>query len=255
MNLYAWKKPAFVNGSPVDHTWVTSYDTNNITYNNIDDVIKSHENYWHCHGDFHSTGQFIGRMPYSSRYATCLVRPNDKNENGTIFRYGIDGVCHQVSNQILYTNKNALQNLVVNRARGYKVSSLVYGAYGRKKDAWNVQKNNCLVGRQTNPISLLTSRLHDYIRKNNIDISFDIDALEARRLLLLQTIEEEGIATRLLDETSYDRAMKLNGYINDFLRYMSELLEQDMFKNVTGIEPFMKINIINPEFFRFDFIS
>jgi hypothetical protein len=35
VNLYAWATPAFINGSPVDHTWVATYDNRETAYENV----------------------------------------------------------------------------------------------------------------------------------------------------------------------------------------------------------------------------
>ena len=40
-NLYAWAVPAFSAGSPVDHTWVTTYDNRVKTYTNDQQVAAA----------------------------------------------------------------------------------------------------------------------------------------------------------------------------------------------------------------------
>jgi hypothetical protein len=46
--LYAWATPAFSSGSPVDHTWVTTYDNRVNAYPAIADVIAANQLYWYC---------------------------------------------------------------------------------------------------------------------------------------------------------------------------------------------------------------
>src|SRR5208337_1345282 len=50
--LYAWAVPAFIDESPVDHTWVTSYDNRKQGYPDIAAVIAAKQDYWYCWGDF-----------------------------------------------------------------------------------------------------------------------------------------------------------------------------------------------------------
>jgi hypothetical protein len=45
ITLYAWAFPAFVTGSPVDHTWVTTYDNRVHAYPNEQQVATAGESY------------------------------------------------------------------------------------------------------------------------------------------------------------------------------------------------------------------
>ena len=137
MSLYVWVKSAFVNGMPLDHTWVTSYDSRLKTHLTLADVEANDDRYWFCKGDFHPRGvskQFPSGMlleaPYFSQ-SSCLVGFNSESESGTIEDYGIDGVCHQVANQVLFPAR-----VTVSAAKGYRLSSAIYGTYGRPHDQW-----------------------------------------------------------------------------------------------------------------------
>jgi hypothetical protein len=46
--LYAWAVPAFIDESPVDHTWVTSYDNRTQNFADIAAVIAANQDYWFC---------------------------------------------------------------------------------------------------------------------------------------------------------------------------------------------------------------
>ena len=46
--LYAWAVPAFVDESPVDHTWVTSYDNRKQNFADVAAVIAANQDYWFC---------------------------------------------------------------------------------------------------------------------------------------------------------------------------------------------------------------
>ncbi len=147
--LYAWAVPAFIDESPVDHTWVTSYDNRKQGYPDIAAVIAAKQDYWYCWGDFHATGGtpgnasgFLGSQGGDIDAARCLVESNADCSStyaarGTIFTYGVDGVCHQLANQVLYsTRAGGARPLTVAKARGYLVSSAIYGTYGLQQAAW-----------------------------------------------------------------------------------------------------------------------
>jgi hypothetical protein len=83
VTLYAWANPAFSHGSPVDHTWVTTYDNRGKTYASIGDVISHGEDYWYCWGSFHARGSTksrpdgsLGSMAGDRELAQCICVPN-----------------------------------------------------------------------------------------------------------------------------------------------------------------------------------
>ncbi|ENW89582.1 hypothetical protein F905_01367 [Acinetobacter sp. CIP 53.82] len=59
----------------------------------------------------------------STKRADTIAEPN---ERAGIKRYLIDGVCHQAANRILLPAK-----ILVSQARGYRLSSAVFGTYGK----------------------------------------------------------------------------------------------------------------------------
>jgi hypothetical protein len=140
--LYGWATPAVVVGSPVDHTWVTSYDNNADLHPNLAAVVAAKEDYWFCWGSFHHQGRALGSKAGNLILARCLVQSNADSlttfpARGTIFTYGVDGVCHQLANQVLYaTGINGARLLTVANANGYRVSSAIYGTYGLQHAAW-----------------------------------------------------------------------------------------------------------------------
>lgn len=154
--FFAWSVPAFFQGSLVDHTWVTTYDNENKHYANIGQVIAAGENCWFCWGSYHPQGGVpgnpsgaLGNQSGSLTLAKCLVKPNadsrqDAAARGTIFTYGIDGVCHQLANQVLYaTRRPTAAPLTVKLARGYTFSTLIYSTYGLQHAAWNAKILSC----------------------------------------------------------------------------------------------------------------
>jgi len=147
--LYAWAVPAFIDESPVDHTWVTSYDNRKHAYPDIAAVIAARQDYWYCWGDYHAKGGtpgnasgFLGSQAGDLGMSRCLAQSNADCSSsfaarGTIFSYGVDGVCHQLANQVLYsTSVGGARPLTVAKARGYLISSAIYGTYGLQQAAW-----------------------------------------------------------------------------------------------------------------------
>jgi hypothetical protein len=148
VTLYAWAVPAFFEDAPVDHTWVTTYDNTQKQnqYPTIQQVIDANQEYWFCWGDYHETGGTpdnptgaLGNQSGNLALAQCLVAPNldsryNWNARGTIFYYGIDGVCHQLANQVLYATSTSGSPLTVQEARGYYYTSFIYGTYGHNWD-------------------------------------------------------------------------------------------------------------------------
>ena len=155
--LWAWATPAPYEHSPVDHTWVTDYDNRvDEPPQNVAEVIAAAGNYWFCWGAFHARGEsrevsqgFLGSMPRSIALANCLARSNapsasDKPTCGTIRLYGIEGVCHQLANQVLWATASATHPpLTVGSARGYGASIFFYGTYGLQHHAWTSRKTSC----------------------------------------------------------------------------------------------------------------
>jgi hypothetical protein len=157
--LYAWAVPAFFSGAPVDHTWVTTYDNRLLPgYPDIQSVTNANQSYWYCWGDFHAKGGTpsnptgaLGQQQGALNLSTCLVTPNlDSRQvysaRGTIFTYGVDGVCHQLANQVLYstgTGVTPVAPLTVKNARGYHVSTFLYGTYGTTHLAWQQKIATC----------------------------------------------------------------------------------------------------------------
>src|SRR5262245_50795879 len=102
--LHAWATPAFIGGSPVDHTWVTTYDNQTHPYANAAAVAAANEDYWFCWGSYHATGGIpgnptgaLGSQAGNLALARCLVLSNADSRSapaarGTIYVYGVDGV-------------------------------------------------------------------------------------------------------------------------------------------------------------------
>ncbi|NOS89378.1 MAG: hypothetical protein HOP34_12740 [Methylococcaceae bacterium] len=264
MLLYVWTKPAFLNGLPVDHTWVTSYSYNT-NYPDIIAVINANEHFWYCCGDFYPTSnstKSILKITSSSGVATCLVGSNNDKAYGTIrgrFQlwkgYGIDGVCHQVSNQVLYPYPSYLS--FYKKVKGYRVSSAFYGTYGRQEDEWYNARQRCNVAPKTRrpSYSLLVKRLKRILRIF-LNHPFATE-LELRRRNRLSNLDKIAFAIRTQDETAETRVSKMNKEINLFLKDAADLsvgdvrFDDDSFFKMFGVKLGEEIFLIDPSLFEF----
>lgn len=79
---------------------------------------------WGCWGG-KTGGTELRRAPGSTKRADAIAEPD---ERGGITCYLVNGVCHQAANRILLP-----ANITVQGARGYSVSSALFGTYGRPR--------------------------------------------------------------------------------------------------------------------------
>ena len=73
----------------------------------------------------------------------CGVTQTGGLTRGTVFSYGVDGVCHQLANQVLYATGSGGAPLTMARARGYMASTFIYGTYGLQHAAWANKLASC----------------------------------------------------------------------------------------------------------------
>jgi hypothetical protein len=257
--LYAWSVPAFVSGSPVDHTWVTSYDNQLHHYSNAAAVTAAGENCWFCWGSYHPKGGIpgnatgaLGQRQGSISLARCFVQSNADSSStpaarGTIFVYGVDGVCHQLANQVLYATQAPV--LTVRKARGYFASTFLYGTYGRQTSAWASKIHSCAGARA--PASARASGgvtgmqdLPDDFDQHARDVLGDDPELLAR-FLGLKTEVQSFVAQRIPGFLPPDAAT-LNARNQHLLDQAALLLGPDRFEKVFGFAPGDKINLIDP---------
>jgi hypothetical protein len=77
---------------------------------------------WGCWGG-KKNGKYLTSGEGSTKRANAIAEPNEK---AGIKRYLIDGVCHQSANRILLPAR-----ILVSQAKGYRLSSSVFGTYGK----------------------------------------------------------------------------------------------------------------------------
>jgi hypothetical protein len=252
--LYAWVTPAYFSEAPVDHTFVTSFDSRQRRYLDISEVITATHSFWHCWGDFHSTAGtnvnvtgYIGSQQANMKEAVGLVTPNEgiakSSSKGTILAYGIDGVCHQVANQVLFATARWGDPLTVCAARGYVASVFLYGTYGRKIAAWERKKRLCgcegaspaaLRGVKMSPDEF-EERARSVIGPDNEDV-----------IRKLTGIRDQARATATRNRAfAKNDADELNRINQRVLDDAAALLGRDKFIALFGFPPEQKINLVD----------
>lgn len=262
--LFAWVTPAFWSGSPLDHTWVTTYNSNLTPYPAIADVVAAGEDLWYCWGSFHPVGNPPGMLASRTgnrALAECLVQPNADSSTsaparGTIFTYGIDGVCHQLANQVLYaTGSPGNPPLTVKGARGYSLSSFLFGTYGLQTSAWHTKLQGCLgLGEPVSglpqwsekimPGSPPTPALPDDFRDHAREVLAD-DPEKLQALMALRGEMQAFMSRRVPGFLPPDAEM-LNARNQHMLEQAALLLGPEKFTELFGIEAGERVDLIDP---------
>ena len=275
--FFAWAAPILFDESRWDHTWVTTYDNRAHHYPDIAAVIHARQDYWYCWGGFHARGGTpslpdgsLGSQRGDLGLARCLVAPNADCSTsfparGTIFAYGVDGVCHQLANQVLYaTRLGGARPLTVSAAGGYWVSSGVYGAYGLQHSAWRSKIATCAAvaagppSRASRPARTRRSGgsgpdmsgvelgnppddFEEHVGKvlgaTKMPLAFQLLALRARFQTAAAADAHAAIAPT---------AEQLNARNQRFLDDAAKLLGDDDFYAVFGVKPGTKVNLVLP---------
>ncbi len=142
--LYFWANP-LTGFQGADHTWVTTY---------LDpSACPPPPDYWYCWGVCHPTGpgttaRALGSSAGNLAMAKCICSPNNPHAHGGIHLYGIDGVCHQVANRILYSCSPVQ---TVRGAHMYWMSHFLFGTYGLTVSDWAQRKQHCSLASNQAP--------------------------------------------------------------------------------------------------------
>lgn len=258
--LFAWVTPAFSSGSPVDHTWITDYDNRAHPYPDIAAVKAAGASNWYCWGSFHPTGGapghadgFLASANGDMAIANCLVLTNADSRDvaaarGTIFTYGVEGVCHQLANQVLYSTAGGGKPLTVKSARGYSVSTFLYGTYGLQSAAWLAKLQSCAgVDRMT------TRPMSAEAEMDHLPDDFEVHAAEVlsgqpevlARLLALRSEVNAFVARETPGVLPPDAAL-LNARNQHLLDQAAVLLGPELFTAVFGLEPGEPVDVVDP---------
>lgn len=253
--LYAWVAPAFIQGSPADHTWVTSFDSRQDIYPDIGAVVAANENFWFCWGQYRPQGNPpppIAAQAGDLNLAICLVAPNRESKpyipaRGTIMTYAIDGVCHQLANQVLFATAGpgCLPATVVH-ARLYWFSSFLYGDYGRRTNEWRNKIAFCSGGAAGDPGDrAMPDDMFD--ARMRAALGDDDPRLEAMSGLR----EEHELAVQQLGLDDADdpeaAAAAMNALNQQFFDLAADLLGEEQFALVFGMPAYTRINLVDPD--------
>jgi len=263
--LYGWVTPAFISGAPADHTWVTTYDSRVTEYENIGSVVAASEDYWFSWGSFHRKGSPPAPLcdgPGDLALARCLCLPNldsrwHLSARGTIFIYGVDGACHQLSNQILYaTSVGGAKPLTVAGARWYWASVAIYGAYGVNYPAWAARVESCAATTGTGGGGAPSMTILDDPDDSSLasiraavsgpDAEMKLDALRALRdncRELLNQFRDAGVRNLPAEAV----ASEMNRIINQYFIGAAKVLSAEEYERAFGFRPGEVINLVNPE--------
>jgi hypothetical protein len=262
IKLSAWVVPAFSSGSPVDHTWVTTYDNRQTVYPDVSQVAQAGESYFYCWGSFHPRGGtpgnatgYLGEQNGDLQLAKCLVKPNadsrtDAAGRGTIFTYGVDGVCHQLANQVLHaTGIGGAKPLTVRNARGYMASTFVYGTYGLQSSAWANKLVSCGApsASLTAPTGAMTMPgLPDDFETRAREVLGSEDPKLLSDLLTLRADVHRFAAQKWPGFTS-PSAAALNARNQHLIEQAAKLLGPQKFTAIFGFAPDQKIDLVDPD--------
>ncbi|RJF70348.1 hypothetical protein [Rhodopseudomonas palustris] len=266
VTLFAWAIPAWDSESPVDHTWVTSYDNRIHGYPTITEVVGAHQFFWYSWGSFHAVGGTpsnpdgsLGQQPADPAVAQCLVRPNLDSRTsslarGTIYHYGVDGVCHQLANQVLYASGlGSGQPMTVHKARGYLLSSFIYGTYGLQHTAWSSKVASCtsqqLTAGPARPEGLRMAQDEtlpeaDEFEKRAMALLAGQPAKLSRLLQLRSEVQQ--FAARAWPGSGQPGAVALNARNQELIDEAARLLGPDDFRKLFGADPGARVNLVDP---------
>jgi hypothetical protein len=269
--LYAWAVPAFIDESPVDHTWATSYDNRMQNFADVAAVIAANQDYWLCWGDYHAKGGtpsnpsgFLGSQSGDLNVARCLVQPNADCSStyaarGTIFTYGVDGVCHQLANQVLYsTRASGVPPLTVAKARGYWVSAAIYGTYGLQHAAWSSKIAACTAAarpqvrrgkarRQMStpppaaPPDEFAQRVTDVLGPDRLPLAAQLLHLRAQ-FQMTAALQAHTARVPTADE--------LNDRNQRFLDEAAKILSERDYERIFGVKIGLKVKVVRPDMMK-----
>jgi hypothetical protein len=184
--------------------------------------------------------------------------------HGGIDYYGISGVCHQLSNRILFATAGAGGTpATVSGAHGYGVSRFLYGTYGSDAAEWATRKAHCL------PLLALPSPAPgapaamamaapaamtpqaDFAAMIREKLGPEDSRKRLAGLLQLQTsllqqkteLDQELLRGAILPRAFADR---VNSLVNEHLRRASEALGGAQFEQLFGIPAGETIGIVDP---------
>ena len=247
---HVWARPLHFVRLPfryADHTWITTYAGPYPTR------PAPPPDFWYCWGDAHEAKQeqgvrLLACVPIDLRLASCLAQPNIPAEHGGIM-YGIDGVCHQMANRILFAARGLP---TVSDAQGYEKSYYFYDTYGTNYDEWELRKERC--GLRPRPPSgerrrsTLSDRIHNLFR-SRLGPAFPEDYISR-----VEELDEELSRERSTLDDAVRRgqihgaqyADQLNSLFAEHLRRVVAVIGPEAYETVFGERPGDGYELVDP---------
>jgi hypothetical protein len=217
-------------------------------------VIAAGEDYWYCWGSFHPEGGtpsnpdgFLGSTAADLTLARCLVESNADSRHvvsarGTIMFYGIDGACHQVANQVLFASTGAM--LLVSLARGYHLSSALYGDYGVNTAAWYAKIAGC-TGTAASAHALPTMDTFEQRARSVLSRPNDLPVLE--ELLRLRDVARRNLEAMRNRAAAGNAppAEEINAMNQQYFDRAAALLGAHRYEQIFGAPP-GQVTLVDP---------
>ena len=271
--LHAWASPLTIAGVHyADHTWVTTYEA------------ASHcpppHSYWYSWGGCHDVGPGSASRPLGAQAADldaarCICVPDVENywptpgnpAHGGIDFYGISGVCHQLSNRILWaTMSGTTAPITVSDAMGYGVSRYVFGTYGKNVTEWAARVLRCSPPAPAppspapgTPVAEAMAMAVAPTRTLEADLAAMIEERLGKEVPRAKVVALQQIRARLLlAKEPLDRAVQsgelppaqfanqVNELVSQHLRQAAEILTPAEYERFFGVPKGMVIGIVDP---------
>ncbi len=237
-----------------DHTYVSGKDQ-----------PTGYEYLWPCGGAYEggrelTTGECDGNISDCISQRAIDIRPAGGMAG---MRYGIDGVCHQAANRIMFP-----AGLIVDQAFGWSLSFFLYGAYGLSaidtKGAYKFFEilETCYPNWRDDPHPYLGSETNkDIIYKNEITTYRELwDELSDGEIsttqaddLLTQREEIRSVRNELIelyenDQESGDKAAeKLNGAVYKCMGQNEKILSGGIYQKIFKMPIGFRTLIMDPQ--------
>jgi len=252
--LYAWAHPLSAWRS-ADHTWVTTFPA--------PAACPPPKDYWYCWGICYSTGSGTGARllrsgPGVLGVASCICAPNDHKAHGGITFYGIEGVCHQLANRVLYAST---PKQTVAGAHLYGLSVFVFGPYGTTTADWARRRQRCGAGPQGTAggggggtmaavddeaddqqafFQMLREQMGSEATPETLA---QVEQIRASLLAEKARLDEDVQAGRLSGE---EFARRVNDLVSSYLPRLAEVIGLEGMREVIGAQPGESVQLLDP---------
>lgn len=235
-----------------DHTYVVGVDKK-----------TGHKLVWNCGGAYEG-GRELTHGEANGLTCDCIsLRKEDIKLAGGMagIRYGIDGVCHQAANRIMYP-----AGLIVDKANGWKLSSKIFGTLGLRAldgkglSLWNKILKRCMGIDTEIPQEFRLSETPDPIKEHLLELEYDLHeeagvelsseqsknlsseyfAFQESQQDLASDIEKGNI-------TGVGFAMDMNKLISNYLDNVSKIANSPVQEKLFGQEEGKPVYLINPD--------